>query len=135
MHEIFNAKTAWVTAKMGRDSTFPIRSDWESVKYDAMRYAVIMKYQQNQDIAKLLLDTGDSIIVEHAPHGDAVWGDGGDGTGKNMLGIILQEVRQVLRDQKEFNTWLLTNHGSFSENDVPIFAYEQEVGKVCGMIK
>lgn len=28
---------------------------------------------------------------------DSYWGDGGDGSGKNMLGLILMEVRGVLR--------------------------------------
>ena len=41
--------------------------------------------------------TGGSTIVEHTTH-DAYWGDGGDGTGKNMLGVILMEVRRELRE-------------------------------------
>jgi ribA/ribD-fused uncharacterized protein len=136
MLEIFNAISPWATAKLGRDPSFPIRSDWETVKDDAMRYTIIMKYQQNQDIAELLLNTGDSILVEHAPHGDRYWGNGGDGTGKNMLGIILQEVRQVLRDQKDFNKWLLTSPSKvFSEEDVPALVYENLAGKTCGMIR
>jgi predicted NAD-dependent protein-ADP-ribosyltransferase YbiA (DUF1768 family) len=34
--------------------------------------------------------------VEHTER-DAYWGDGGDESGKNMLGQILMEVREELR--------------------------------------
>ena len=34
-------------------------------------------------------------IVEHTKN-DAYWGDGGDGSGRNMLGRILMEVRRRL---------------------------------------
>ena len=43
-----------------------------------------------------LLGTGDARIVEHTAN-DAYWGDGGDGSGKNMLGLILMRVREALR--------------------------------------
>ena len=43
----------------------------------------------------LLLDTGDALIVEHTVN-DRYWGDGGDGSGKNMLGRILMEIRTEL---------------------------------------
>jgi hypothetical protein len=32
---------------------------------------------------------------------DSYWGDGGDGSGKNMLGKILMRVRDELRGQQE----------------------------------
>ena len=43
-----------------------------------------------------LLGAGDARIVEHTAN-DAYWGDGGDGSGKNMLGQILMRVREELR--------------------------------------
>ena len=39
-------------------------------------------------------------IMEHTEK-DAYWGDGGDGSGKNMLGRILMEVRDELRKLSE----------------------------------
>ncbi|MGC1396759.1 MAG: NADAR domain-containing protein [Coleofasciculaceae cyanobacterium] len=36
-------------------------------------------------------------MVENAPS-DYYWGCGKDGSGKNMLGQILEEVRDILRD-------------------------------------
>ena len=35
-------------------------------------------------------------FVEHTEN-DSYWGDGGDGSGKNMLGQILMDVRELLR--------------------------------------
>jgi hypothetical protein len=39
-----------------------------------------------------LLATGDKNIVEHTEN-TSYWGDGGDGTGLNRLGVLLMEVR------------------------------------------
>ena len=77
---------------MGRDRSLPLRSDWEEVKDDVMRVAVEAKIRQHKDIMALLLATGDSEIIEHTTN-DSYWGDGGDGSGKNMLGTILMEIR------------------------------------------
>jgi len=43
-----------------------------------------------------LLATEDAIIVEHTENA-SFWGDGGDGSGRNVLGRILVEVREELR--------------------------------------
>jgi ribA/ribD-fused uncharacterized protein len=82
-------------AKMGRERSRPLRADWESVKDDIMREAVRAKFEQHPKLLGLLLSTGDAEIIEHTKN-DAYWGDGGDGSGKNMLGRILVEVRQRL---------------------------------------
>ena len=39
---------------------------------------------------------GGALLVENAP-GDAYWGVGKDGNGKNRLGVLLMEVREWLR--------------------------------------
>lgn len=47
------------------------------------------KFEQNEDILKKLLDTGDRELREHTGR-DKYWGDGGaKNTGKNRLGILL----------------------------------------------
>ncbi|QZN97396.1 NADAR family protein [Symbiopectobacterium purcellii] len=83
-------------AKLGRDRTLPLRDDWDDVKDSIMRFAVMEKFKQNADARKILLSTGNARLVEHTKN-DAYWADGGDGTGKNMLGIILMETRELLR--------------------------------------
>lgn len=97
---IRQVKTPKDAAKMGRDRQLPLRSDWEQVKDDIMRQAVLQKFETHTNIRETLLSTGDEEIVENAP-GDYYWGCGADGSGKNMLGMILMEIREVLRDRQE----------------------------------
>ena len=54
------------------------------------------KFSQYDDLRSILLGTEDATIVEHTKNDD-YWGDGGDGSGKNMLGQILMRVRSELR--------------------------------------
>ncbi len=82
-------------ARMGRDRNRPLRPDWDTVKDDVMRSAVHAKFAQHPELQALLLSTGDAMLVEHTKN-DAYWGDGGDGTGQNMLGKILVEIRERL---------------------------------------
>jgi N-glycosidase YbiA len=87
-------------AKAGRSRARPLRTDWEEVKDDIMRQAVLAKFEQHPEIAKILLETGDEEIIENTTK-DHYWGCGSTGTGKNMLGIILMETRQILRSRLE----------------------------------
>jgi len=64
-----------------------------------MRQAVLAKFTQHDDIRAILIETGDALLVEHTANDD-YWGDGGDGSGKNMLGKILMSVREELRAQE-----------------------------------
>ncbi len=65
-------------------------------KIQIMLQGLREKFSQNPALRKLLLDTGDAIIVEAAPD-DAEWGAGGDFKGKNYLGQMLMHVRNELR--------------------------------------
>lgn len=67
-----------------------------------MRVAVLAKFLQNQDAQDDLLSTGDEELVEHTTN-DKYWADGGNGSGKNMLGKILVEVRAVIKNMKDGN--------------------------------
>jgi len=84
-------------ARMGRSRKRPLRADWEEVKDDVMREAVLAKFTQHSKIRRILLGTGNARLVEHTER-DSYWGDGGDGQGKNRLGQILMEVRAQLRE-------------------------------------
>ena len=90
--KIRQAKTPRIAARMGRDLTKQIRLDWEAVKLSIMRDVIREKFKQHADIRQILISTGDAIIIEHTAN-DSYWGDGGDGSGKNMLGRILTQVR------------------------------------------
>jgi hypothetical protein len=97
--EVRKIKKPSEAAKMGRDRSLPLRKDWESVKDNVMRDAVYAKFTQNEDLKEFLLSTGNDKLVEHTVN-DSYWADGGDGSGKNMLGIILMEVRDKIRNEK-----------------------------------
>lgn len=96
MQAVIQASTPKIAANIGRDRKRPLRRDWESVKEDIMRCAVLAKFEAHTDIRQILLDTGDEPIIENAPN-DYYWGCGADGTGKNRLGEILMDVREILR--------------------------------------
>ena len=81
----------------GRNRQNPLRPDWEEVKDEVMLQALRMKFSQNPDIAKELMATGDAILIEHTRN-DAYWSDGGHGSGKNKLGLILMQVREELKN-------------------------------------
>jgi hypothetical protein len=61
-----------------------------------MYQAVLCKFETHAAIRAILLATGDEELIENAPN-DYYWGCGSDGSGKNMLGQILMQVRQTLR--------------------------------------
>jgi ribA/ribD-fused uncharacterized protein len=94
--EIRQAKSPMVAAHMGRSRKHPLRADWERVKDGIMREAVLTKFAQHADLRAILLGTGTATLVEHTAR-DSYWGDGGDGSGRNMLGRILMSVREELQ--------------------------------------
>lgn len=81
----------------GRNRQNPLRTDWEEVKDKVMLQALRMKFSQNPEIAKGLVATGDAILIEHTRN-DNYWADGGDGSGKNKLGLLLMQVREELKN-------------------------------------
>jgi len=95
MKKIIDAAGPGESARLGRNRSHPLRPDWEEIKDDIMRKALLAKFTQHPSLKKQLLATHDSYLVEHTKN-DRYWGDGGDGTGKNMLGKLLVELRNEL---------------------------------------
>lgn len=95
--EIHDAPDSASAAAWGRQRHRPLRADWDLVKDSLMRDAVMAKFSMHDDARRALLDTGDARLVEHTEV-DRYWGDGGDGSGLNKLGLILMETRDRLRD-------------------------------------
>jgi ribA/ribD-fused uncharacterized protein len=93
--EIRAAAKPMTAARMGRERSRPLRADWESVKYAIMLRALRAKFTQHPRLAALLRSTADATLVEHTAN-DSYWADGGDGGGKNMLGVLLMQVRREL---------------------------------------
>jgi ribA/ribD-fused uncharacterized protein len=84
-----------IAARMGRDRKKKLRDDWESVKDRIMADALRAKFTQHAELREILLNTGDAVLVEHTKN-DSYWADGGDGSGRNMLGILLMRLREEL---------------------------------------
>lgn len=77
--------------------SFDIRPDWNAVKVDRMRAVLKAKFTQHDDLKKMLLDTENAILIEGS-NTDSFWGIGRKRNGKNMLGILLMELREELRN-------------------------------------
>ncbi|MBN9074599.1 MAG: NADAR family protein [Rhizobiales bacterium] len=72
---------------------------WSTTKYDRMRAVIRAKFTQHPDLGELLLSTGDARLVESATIDNQVnrlWGEI-NGVGRNMLGLLLMEIRDELR--------------------------------------
>ncbi|KAJ1538599.1 hypothetical protein HK405_013667 [Cladochytrium tenue] len=78
---------------------------WTENRSAIVRDGNLLKFGQNEELRKLLLETGDSVLVETSPM-DRIWGVGfghrvaasqRDRWGLNLLGKALMEVREQLR--------------------------------------
>jgi len=83
------------------------QEEWDAVADDVVFTANLAKFSQNEDLKRLLLSTGDKIIVECAPY-DKIWGNGmnitetintpeKDWKGTNRLGKAIMRVREALK--------------------------------------
>ncbi len=74
---------------------------WATTKFDRMRAVLRAKFAQHSDLRELLLSTGDVRLVESATVDNEVnrlWGEV-NGVGRNMLGVLLMEIRGELRSR------------------------------------
>lgn len=74
-----------------------LRTDWETVKVGIMKEIVYNKFSQNAELTKMLLATDNAFLIEGNTWNDTFWGIC-EGKGKNLLGRILMETRQFLRE-------------------------------------
>jgi len=98
-----NAEKPGISATMGRDRGHPLDPAWEDIKYHVMVVALLAKFTQHDDCQAVLLASGDCHLIEDTGQGrddDHIWGDGSTGTGQNLLGKALMEVRAAVRGHK-----------------------------------
>ncbi|CAG9568805.1 conserved hypothetical protein [Leishmania major strain Friedlin] len=76
------------------------RHNWNKVKVDVMLLGTYFKFKQNEAARAVLLSTQPSLLLYHTPTDD-FWGDGGDGKGKNVLGVVSMAVRARLHSEEE----------------------------------
>lgn len=76
-----------------------IPTDWHrTTKFQVMLKSLRAKFQ-DFGLKRLLLNTGEKILVENAGAKDAFWGAGADGKGENHLGRLLMLVRYEISKQ------------------------------------
>lgn len=92
--KIRGAATCDEAKTLGNSRQCIYRPDWETRKIEAMRTAIKAKFDQHPDLRALLLATGQATLIEDSQE-DYYWGIGATGTGKNMLGILLMELRDA----------------------------------------
>ncbi len=77
-----------------------LRRGWDGMKFEVMLKANLAKFRQHDDLAELLLSTGDRPIHENCP--DPWWGGGPNfPRGRDLLGKVLVRVRDQLRAAQE----------------------------------
>lgn len=69
-----------------------LRSDWEQIKLDVMRWVIRAKFEQNPKLKAKLMATKGMILQEGNGWGDTFWGMT-EGVGQNWLGRIIMEYR------------------------------------------
>ncbi|MBX4997060.1 NADAR family protein [Rhizobium lentis] len=89
--------------------TWDVVPDWANIKFDRMRAVLRAKFTQHPDLAEILISTGTKRLVEVGSVNNAVnrlWGEV-NGKGKNMLGVMLMELREEISNGLiEQDSWL-----------------------------
>jgi ribA/ribD-fused uncharacterized protein len=114
-HKMLDPKSR-ETTRMARTSNeaflfgnmFPLRKGWDEMKVETMFIANKLKFEQNADLRKLLLNTKGEIEF---PGSDSFWGTSIDRSGKtpspckgkNMNGLILTTLRAYFGE--DFDTY------------------------------
>lgn len=93
VERLVRARTPSIAKSIGSKSN--IRSDWDQIKVQIMYNIIFHKFDQHEDIRQHLLRTGLRPLIEHTKY-DLYWGDGGDGSGKNVFGKLLTQLRNKL---------------------------------------
>ena len=100
---IFAERSPMAAKMKAKPHAGQVRDDWEAVKLDVMRWCLRVKLAQHPHrFGDLLQATGERAIVERS-HKDRFWGavpaEPGALVGINLLGLLLVEVRELVRDE------------------------------------
>ena len=87
------APTAKEAKRFGKQ--VKLTEGWDTKKIFIMKSLLEQKFK-NESMKSMLLNTGDSILIEGNNHGDKFWGQV-KGEGNNMLGKLLMEIRDDLK--------------------------------------
>jgi type I restriction enzyme, S subunit len=114
------------------------RPDWGNVNVDVMRWCLHVKLAQNwEKFSALLLETGERSIIEKSDRDD-FWGakmvDEQTLCGDNMLGRLLMELRDEIKEKSKVN-----DHNSLLSVEPPaipdFYLYGHQIKKIIGVAK
>ena len=71
--------------------------NWNAIRVSIMKQVLYIKFTTHQDLNTILLNTENRLIQEKSSVDD-FWGIGSDGQGKNMMGMLLMELRETLQN-------------------------------------
>ena len=71
------------------------RKNFDENKFDIMEKGLYAKFAQNPDVAEMLKQTGDAILIKSGPV--CYKGGFGIGSGENRIGKILMEIRKEIQ--------------------------------------
>ena len=97
--KIAAAPTPGKAKRLGR--TIELRKDWEEIKVAVMKFGLAQKFRI-PELREKLLATGNEELIEGNFWHDNTWGnclcaDCQDIPGRNMLGMLLMELRTKIR--------------------------------------
>lgn len=113
--EIMKASHPKQFKDLGRRITGFQEKIWDENKYQIVVNGNYQKFLQNKDLRTFLTGTGKRVLVEASPY-DKIWGVGLSADtlnidnpniwkGQNLLGFALMEVRDMLMEESERNTF------------------------------
>ena len=88
--KIRNSPSPGIAKKLGRKVV--MRNDWDKVKIFIMEKALRMKFNQNLELKKKLIETNGYELIEGNWWHDTYWGVC-NGKGQNHLGQLLMKLR------------------------------------------
>lgn len=94
---IAQAEDPYRAKALSKTRKHPIDPQWDTIRVEVMRVALLSKALQHPEFADALLSTGEADIIEASPV-DYFWGEGAKGNGTNMLGKLLVELRGRLKE-------------------------------------
>lgn len=94
--KIINASTPKEASLIGRDRNNKRIAHFKTIKNQVMYEGILEKFRQHRDIAFKLIETRKQPIAE-ATIDEYYWGIGKDKSGKNVIGDILERVREKIK--------------------------------------
>jgi len=109
LEAILNAPDPKSAKALGRKVQGFDQDTWNANRVAIVTRGNVAKFEQNEELKTFLLSTGGTILVEAAGR-DGIWGiglgkdneksrDPRTWRGRNLLGIVLTEVREQLRNE------------------------------------